>query len=67
MSAADLLDAQAKADPQPSDIRPHLAALLLVRGMRLSQFRAGDQAALCDRDPSREMLAIADLVLEAAA
>lgn len=61
MSAADILDQQAAT--VPAEVQTHLASLLLLRGTRLAQFRPDAQVALCGREPSREMLAIADLVL----
>lgn len=53
------------------DRDPHLttegvrlvAALLLLRGMKLDPLPADAQRFLCGRYPSREFLAIADLVL----
>lgn len=67
MSAADVLDKAAAAEPAPMDLRPHVASVLLLRGLRLAPFSLEAQESLCSRDPSRELLTIADLVLAGAA
>lgn len=68
VAAANVLDQpDSPTDLVHGDARPLVAAILLLRGLKLAPFPAPTQVFLCEREPSREALKLADLVLDGAA